>query len=365
MVGHSGKNGCRIYCGVVSRRKTNGRHYYPVLIKPRDRCVAGSDHVDYNVFDLPSGNSHTYTQNLKELISSPNQTQYYKRKTSTGITKAPLILGMSPSHSLGVPYCMTTDIMHLAGNLSDLLISLWCGMIDCDPSDAINSWDWVVLSDGVIWDAYGVSVHEAGSHLPGSFGIRPHNIAEKLTSGYKTYSQAIQTFLGVGHPIPPFKRWARLRLKNRQIAQSAWRETLKAAHGNLRISRNVSFSFLADMHFGEIQYFARLPYCVDEETQDYDYHNIAIIKLYSHPDEDLFHLSSQTVTTCNLSNELIVIDVKQIKSVVAMIPRRLRLPSCIEEERFCVLSQPGLDVSLLGMPYDIFEDEDNVGGNVK
>ncbi|KIJ06805.1 hypothetical protein PAXINDRAFT_33456, partial [Paxillus involutus ATCC 200175] len=37
MVGHSGKNGCRIYCGVVSRRKTNGRHYYPVLIKPRDR----------------------------------------------------------------------------------------------------------------------------------------------------------------------------------------------------------------------------------------------------------------------------------------------------------------------------------------
>ncbi|KIK76132.1 hypothetical protein PAXRUDRAFT_170804, partial [Paxillus rubicundulus Ve08.2h10] len=107
--------------------------------------------------------------NLKELISSPNQTQYNKHKMSMGITKAPLILGMSPSCSLGVPYCMTTNIMHLASNLSDLLISLWHGMIDCDASDAINSWDWVVLSDSVIWDEYGVSVHKAGSHLLGSF----------------------------------------------------------------------------------------------------------------------------------------------------------------------------------------------------
>ncbi|KIJ14124.1 hypothetical protein PAXINDRAFT_79828, partial [Paxillus involutus ATCC 200175] len=84
--------------------------------------------------------------------------------------------------------------------------------------------------------------------------------------------------------------------------------------------------------FGEIQYFARLPYCVDEETQDYNYHNIAIIKLYLGPDEALFRLSSQTVTACNLTNELIVIGVKQIKSVVAMVPRRLRLPSGVQEE---------------------------------
>ncbi|KIK92659.1 hypothetical protein PAXRUDRAFT_146829, partial [Paxillus rubicundulus Ve08.2h10] len=154
----------------------------------------GSDHVDYNIFNLPSGGSHTYTQNLKELISSPNQTQYNKCKTSTGITKAPLILSMSPSCSLRVPYCMTTDIMHLASNLSDLLISLWRGMIDCDATDAINNWDWAVLSDSVIWDTYGVSVHEAGSHLSRSFGTRPHNIAKKLTSGYKTWELQLHTF---------------------------------------------------------------------------------------------------------------------------------------------------------------------------
>ncbi|KIO07269.1 hypothetical protein M404DRAFT_51257, partial [Pisolithus tinctorius Marx 270] len=37
MVGHSGKNGCHMYCGAISRCKTNGKHYYPALLRPRDR----------------------------------------------------------------------------------------------------------------------------------------------------------------------------------------------------------------------------------------------------------------------------------------------------------------------------------------
>jgi hypothetical protein len=92
---------------------------------------------------------------------------------------------------------MTTDIMHLAGNLSDLLISLWRGTVDCDATDNIDDWDWAVLSDSAIWDAYGASVRAAGSHLPGSFGTRPCNIAEKLTSGYKTWEFQLHTF-GLG-----------------------------------------------------------------------------------------------------------------------------------------------------------------------
>ena len=39
MVGHSGKNSCRMYCGVLSRQKTKGKHYYPALLKPRNRCT--------------------------------------------------------------------------------------------------------------------------------------------------------------------------------------------------------------------------------------------------------------------------------------------------------------------------------------
>ncbi|KAG2066235.1 hypothetical protein BDR04DRAFT_1130108 [Suillus decipiens] len=77
MVGHSGKNGCHLYCGV------RGRH------------GAGE----------------------------------------TGITKPLLILSLSPSQSLSVPYCMTPDIIHLVGNLSDLLLSLWHTTIDCATAD--------------------------------------------------------------------------------------------------------------------------------------------------------------------------------------------------------------------------------------
>ncbi|KIK24141.1 hypothetical protein PISMIDRAFT_82983, partial [Pisolithus microcarpus 441] len=37
MVGHSGKNGCQMYCGILSRHRTQGKHYYLALLKPCDR----------------------------------------------------------------------------------------------------------------------------------------------------------------------------------------------------------------------------------------------------------------------------------------------------------------------------------------
>ena len=188
MVGHSGKNSCCIYCGILGRCKTNGKHYYPALIMLRDRIAVGSNHANINVFDLPSGGSSTYANNLKQLISSLNQTQYEQHKTATGITKPPLILGLSRSSLLGIPYCLTTDIMHLAGNLSSLLLSLWHSSLECDPADTCDSWDWVIFADGPTWDRYGESVHKAGAYLPGSFGTRSRNIAEKLNSGFQLHT---------------------------------------------------------------------------------------------------------------------------------------------------------------------------------
>jgi hypothetical protein len=58
-------------------------------------------------------------------MSAPNPTQYNANHTETGISKAPLILGLEPTCSLGVSLCMTPDIMHLIANISDLLIDLW------------------------------------------------------------------------------------------------------------------------------------------------------------------------------------------------------------------------------------------------
>ncbi|KAI9568685.1 hypothetical protein HD554DRAFT_2204915 [Boletus coccyginus] len=170
MVGHSGKNGCHLYCGILGHRKTHGCHYYPVLIKPRDQCLAGSNHSDLDVFNLPLGGSETYASNLQRL--------YEQHQIKTGITKAPLILELNCHHSLGVPYCMTTNIMHLAGNLSNLLIALWRGTIDCDGTNS----------------RYGISIANAGPYLSGSFGTRSYNIAEKLSSGYKTWEFQLHTF---------------------------------------------------------------------------------------------------------------------------------------------------------------------------
>ena len=36
MVGHSGKNGCRLYWGLPGRQKERGHRYYPALLCPRD-----------------------------------------------------------------------------------------------------------------------------------------------------------------------------------------------------------------------------------------------------------------------------------------------------------------------------------------
>ncbi|KAF9220546.1 hypothetical protein BS17DRAFT_714109 [Gyrodon lividus] len=196
-IGHCSKNGCRIYCGVLDCQKTHQTHYYPALLKPRDCACAGSNHPNYNAFKIPLGSSGDYAANLCWLLSAPNQSQFEARHMETGITKTPLILGLEPSHSLGVPICMTTDIMHLAGNISDLLISLWHGMITCAPSDDINTWEWAVLRGKDAFPAHGAAVGDSGHHLPGSFNTKPFNLAEKINTDYKTWEFQLYTF-GLG-----------------------------------------------------------------------------------------------------------------------------------------------------------------------
>ena len=135
MVGHSGKNGCRVYCGTPGQRKHHGMHYYPALLRPSSHIVGGSDHPDIDVFERPLGGSSDYGENLEKIVSVLNQTQWNKMKTKTSLTKPPLILGLDPKCSLGVPISITTDTMHLAGNLSDLLITLWRGTINVGTND--------------------------------------------------------------------------------------------------------------------------------------------------------------------------------------------------------------------------------------
>ena len=93
------------------------------------------DHPDINVFERPLGGFSDYGENLEMIVSVLNQTQWDKMKTKTSLTKPPLILGLDPKCSLGVPISITTDTIHLAGNLSDLLITLWHGTINVGTND--------------------------------------------------------------------------------------------------------------------------------------------------------------------------------------------------------------------------------------
>ncbi|KAG8219180.1 hypothetical protein J3R82DRAFT_4901 [Butyriboletus roseoflavus] len=97
---------------------------------------------------------------------------------------------------------------------------------------------------------------------------------------------------------------------------------------------------------------------------EWQFRNLAILKLYSEPDRRLLELSFQVVAASKLLNKIIVTDVKNIRSVVAMIPKKLTLPgSALEDEYFCMVEKPGLDISDLGVPYSIYTVHDNDDSN--
>jgi hypothetical protein len=55
--------------------------------------------------------------------------------------------------------------MHLSTlNILDLMISLWCGTLDCTKPDDKSNWDWAVLK-GEIWKDHGKAVANA-LHCP-------------------------------------------------------------------------------------------------------------------------------------------------------------------------------------------------------
>jgi hypothetical protein len=194
LVGHHGKFGCRLYCIVPGRHKPNGPHYYPALLKPLDFVMPGCDHDDIPHDSLPQTSPQLYFLNLRHVLDSPNETQYKKRRLETGISKPSIFLGIQPARILGIPGCFGSDIMHLGSfNLSDLLLSLWRGVLDHDKDDPPSEWPWAVLV-GDTWILHGQHVSAATPYLPGSFDRPPRNIAEKINSGYKAWEYLLYLY---------------------------------------------------------------------------------------------------------------------------------------------------------------------------
>ncbi|THU89033.1 hypothetical protein K435DRAFT_821512 [Dendrothele bispora CBS 962.96] len=122
------------------------------------------------------------------------------------------------------------------------------------------------------------------------------------------------------------KRWGRLRLPNGQVARSLWQESRSIRH-NLRVSRNVKLRVDNVIEYGEVQYyFMRTqdggnPADIGRNTREH-LKFYALVSLYSRPDNALLEESCGVLWTCryNGHNNLIIVDVKSILSVVSVQP---------------------------------------------
>ena len=214
LVGHSGKIGCRLWCGLVGRHKQGGPTYYPVLFKPEDYEVAGCSHPDVDPTVVRPIDTARYAENLRLVCESPTQTRYEENRRETGICKPSIFSGLD--HTLGIPNIFPSDIMHLILNLADILMLLWRGTIDCAPTDSKSSWTWAVLRKDQVWKPHGSDVANCTPYLPGSFDRPPRNPAEKINSGYKAWEFLIYLF-GLGPalfykilPDPIWKSYCKL-----------------------------------------------------------------------------------------------------------------------------------------------------------
>jgi hypothetical protein len=112
--------------------------------------------------------------------------------------------------------------------------------------------------------------------------------------------------------------------------------------------------------FAEVQYFFRLRFA--EEI-----HNLAVVSVFSPPDQELLNCSFQTVYACHYrgDNILKAIDVKTIESVVSMIPYfRITTEGAIvvpDTEHFLVEKLSMAITALLGEDNDNDEEDGNEG----
>ncbi|KIK73081.1 hypothetical protein PAXRUDRAFT_179303 [Paxillus rubicundulus Ve08.2h10] len=183
-------------------------------------------------------------------------------------------------------------------------------------------------------------------------------------------AQPISNFMGPDYAIPHIKRWARLLLPNGHIAKWTHRQMDTSPNGH--IAKWTHRQMLnGDIHFAEALYYTRL--AVEGNMadagpdQNWRFVDITIIHLFSVPDPQLLAMSEQTVASCLLLDEIQVIDIKAIISIVGMIPHTPRLPSGVTEDRFFLWERPGLDLTHFAVPHAAHadEDEDNNAGDIE
>ncbi|KAI0812771.1 hypothetical protein BC629DRAFT_1280765 [Irpex lacteus] len=158
------------------------------------------------------------------------------------------------------------------------------------------------------------------------------------------------------HARPTVSRSARLRLPNGQVARSLWIEAGRPLTG-LRMSRNVKIRQDGITKFAEVRYYFRMRDHADGEERTY-----AMVDMYGDPDADLLEQSSHTLWSCAAQQNgigLQIVDVTDIKAVVAMVPHPpLDNPNLGDlSSRVFVVEKVGLDVLMMGGVVEETEDE--------
>ncbi len=237
LVGHHGKQGCRLFCPLPGRHKPGLPQYYPARLKPDNYTLSGCDHGDFPLSDIIDSDNapERYAENLKYVVTSPNKTRYNERRKATGICKPTIFSGLS--RRLQIPKCFGLDVMHLpAINIPDLLLGLWRAVFECGKGDDRSTWTWAVLVGGT-WKDHGKQVAQCTPYLPGSFDRPPRNPAEKINSGYKAWEWLLYLY-GLGpalfyNVLPPvyWRHYCKLVFGIRIINQrEISREQLLDAH---------------------------------------------------------------------------------------------------------------------------------------
>ena len=122
-----------------------------------------------------------YLSNLQFVLESCLVVEYCACRLQTGVCKPSIFSGLDPSHRLQIPALFPTDLMHLTSlNLTDLMVRLLHGTIDCSTLDSCDSWSFTVFCDSAIWQAHGKVVTAATPYLPSIFDHLPHVEAMKI-----------------------------------------------------------------------------------------------------------------------------------------------------------------------------------------
>ncbi|KAI0315341.1 hypothetical protein OF83DRAFT_1164840 [Amylostereum chailletii] len=182
-----------------------------------------------------------------------------------------------------------------------------------------------------------------------------HTFRNKAAAAIRTYMEKSNIELEEGWQ-PRYKRWACLRLPNGQTATALWKEGQRR-QDQIRRSRNVKIISNGATFIAEVQaYF-------NAQMEDNITQSLALVSVFGEPDQEMLRSSSNTVWVASYKAEtnLAVVDVKDIQSVVAMIPWQHENP--VNVTLYFLDEKPGLDMMLLvDEDEEEQEDEDEQAG---